>query len=132
MECAAQRKAARAAQLPSAVAPIAASDRDAGAVEATLANAERAGVAADIEVRQCALSGIDELVIALFLKDVVKVYEIDGVRPVVHPSAFVHPPRQLCRFVTHKARALNLIANRWMRGKAVLKALTTSPALSPT
>ena len=59
MECSAQRKKAHADQLLIAAAPIIASDRDAGAVEATLANAERAGVAADIEVRQCALSAIE-------------------------------------------------------------------------
>lgn len=44
--------------LPRAAAPIVASDRDAGAAEATLENAERAGVAADIEIRRGALSGI--------------------------------------------------------------------------
>lgn len=40
-------------------APIVCSDRDAGAVAATLANAERAGVAADIEVREGAISTLD-------------------------------------------------------------------------
>jgi putative N6-adenine-specific DNA methylase len=52
------RAAARAAILPGAQSPILASDRDAGAAAATLANAERAGVAGDIEVRRGALSGI--------------------------------------------------------------------------
>lgn len=42
------RDEARARTLPSAVAPIIASDRDAGAIEAAMANAERAGVAGDI------------------------------------------------------------------------------------
>jgi putative N6-adenine-specific DNA methylase len=44
--------------LPRATAPIMASDRDAGAIEAARANAERAGVAADIEFTHTALSGI--------------------------------------------------------------------------
>ncbi|MGH7654152.1 MAG: peptide-methionine (R)-S-oxide reductase, partial [Gemmatimonadaceae bacterium] len=57
-EFAALRAAARAAELPRALAPILASDRDAGAAEATLANAERAGVAGDIEIRRGALSGV--------------------------------------------------------------------------
>ena len=52
------RAAARAEALPRAAFPIVASDRDAGAAAATLANAERAGVAADIELRRGALSGI--------------------------------------------------------------------------
>jgi putative N6-adenine-specific DNA methylase len=52
------RAAARAEVLPRTESPIVASDRDAGAAAATLANAERAGVAADIEVRRGALSGI--------------------------------------------------------------------------
>lgn len=42
------RDEARARTLPSAVAPIIASDRDAGAIEAAIANAERAGVEGDI------------------------------------------------------------------------------------
>lgn len=42
------RDEARARTLPSAVAPIIASDRDAGAIEAAMANAERAGVEGDI------------------------------------------------------------------------------------
>ncbi len=52
------RAAARAAQLPRALFPVVASDRDAGAADATLANAERAGVAGDVEIRRGALSGI--------------------------------------------------------------------------
>ena len=52
------RAMARAESRPRAAAPIVASDRDAGGAAATLANAERAGVAADIEVRRGALSGI--------------------------------------------------------------------------
>jgi putative N6-adenine-specific DNA methylase len=42
-----------------AVPPILASDRDAGATAATVANAERAGVAGDIAVRTCAISAIE-------------------------------------------------------------------------
>jgi putative N6-adenine-specific DNA methylase len=45
--------------LPVAPATIVASDRDAGAVRATLANAERAGVSSDLLVRQAALSSLD-------------------------------------------------------------------------
>jgi putative N6-adenine-specific DNA methylase len=52
------RAMARAESRPRAGAPIIASDRDAGGAAATLANAERAGVAADIEIRRGALSGI--------------------------------------------------------------------------
>jgi putative N6-adenine-specific DNA methylase len=52
------RVAIRAEALPRAPSPIVASDRDAGAGAATLANAERAGVAADVEIRRGALSGI--------------------------------------------------------------------------
>ena len=43
---------------PAPHAPICASDRDAGAVEATLANARRAGVTDDITVSRAALSAI--------------------------------------------------------------------------
>lgn len=54
---------ARAAALQGIVAaaraPIHASDRDAGAVEATLANAARAGVSADLTITKTALSGIE-------------------------------------------------------------------------
>jgi putative N6-adenine-specific DNA methylase len=53
------RDAARAAALPRAPAPIDASDRDAGAASATEANTTRAGVAADVEIRQCPLSAIE-------------------------------------------------------------------------
>ena len=42
--------------LPSAPGPIVASDRDAGAVAAAQSNAERAGVAADIEISEAAVS----------------------------------------------------------------------------
>lgn len=52
------RTMARAEIRASAPSPIVASDRDAGAADATLANAERAGVANDIEIRRGALSGI--------------------------------------------------------------------------
>jgi putative N6-adenine-specific DNA methylase len=45
--------------LPRAPAPIAGSDRDAGAVAAATANAERAGVAGDVEWRRAALSAIE-------------------------------------------------------------------------
>ena len=54
-----QRAAAREQELPRAAWPIVASDRDAGGVAAAVANAERAGVAADIEVHRGALSGIE-------------------------------------------------------------------------
>jgi len=50
---------ARAAIRPEAPAPIAGSDRDAGAVAAATANAERAGVADDIVWRRAALSAIE-------------------------------------------------------------------------
>lgn len=53
------RTAARAAQRPAAFVPILASDRDAGAIAATIANAERAGVAGDITIARLALSAID-------------------------------------------------------------------------
>lgn len=49
---------ARRAARPAAPAPIVASDRDAGAIAATQANAERAGVAMDIDARVAALSAI--------------------------------------------------------------------------
>ncbi len=49
---------ARDRELPRATAPILASDRDAGAVAAAQANAERAGVASDLEITRTALSGI--------------------------------------------------------------------------
>ncbi|HWA59552.1 MAG TPA: hypothetical protein VG692_20015 [Gemmatimonadales bacterium] len=44
--------------LPRAPAPILACDRDAGAVRAIQANAERAGVGDDLEIRQAALSAL--------------------------------------------------------------------------
>lgn len=50
--------AAREAALVSALAPILASDRDAGAMRATLENAERAGVAADIQIATRSISAI--------------------------------------------------------------------------
>ncbi len=50
---------ARAGVLPRAPAPIAGSDRDAGAIEAAIANAERAGVGQDISWRQAAVSSLE-------------------------------------------------------------------------
>lgn len=50
---------ARQAVLPSAVAPIIASDRDAGAVAAATSNAQRAGVASEIEIREQPLSTVE-------------------------------------------------------------------------
>jgi putative N6-adenine-specific DNA methylase len=55
----AARETARARILPAAAAPIVASDRDAGAVEAALANAKRAGVAKDIEITERSLSAFE-------------------------------------------------------------------------
>jgi putative N6-adenine-specific DNA methylase len=52
------RDAARAQELPHAPGVIQASDRDAGAIEAAQANAQRAGVGADIELSRRALSAI--------------------------------------------------------------------------
>jgi putative N6-adenine-specific DNA methylase len=52
------REAAEAQRLAHAPVPIMASDRDAGAVAAAGANAARAGVSADIEIRRAALSSI--------------------------------------------------------------------------
>lgn len=54
-----QRDAASAGELDAAPGSIVASDRDQGAVAATLANAERAGVAGDVVVRQAAISELD-------------------------------------------------------------------------
>ena len=51
--------AARERVLPRAGVAILGSDRDAGAIEAARANAERAGVAADVEWRRAAISAID-------------------------------------------------------------------------
>jgi putative N6-adenine-specific DNA methylase len=45
--------------LPRAAVPILGSDRDAGAVDAARANAERAGVTEDIEWRRAAISALD-------------------------------------------------------------------------
>src|SRR5512141_2170251 len=50
---------ARQAVLPSAGAPIIASDRDAGAVAAATSNAQRAGVANEIEIRELPLSAVE-------------------------------------------------------------------------
>ena len=50
---------AESERLPAAPAPIVASDRDAGAVAATAANAERAGVAADVVAVQRPLSALE-------------------------------------------------------------------------
>lgn len=52
------RDAAESERLERAPAPIQASDRDPGAVAAAEANAARAGVSADIELRRAALSAI--------------------------------------------------------------------------
>lgn len=49
---------ARERMLPRAPVPILGSDRDAGAVAAAVANAERAGVAGDVEWRRAAVSGM--------------------------------------------------------------------------
>lgn len=53
------RDQAATAVLPTAPAPILGSDRDAGAVKAAEANAERAGVAGDIEFRQLPVSAVE-------------------------------------------------------------------------
>lgn len=53
------REAAQALVLPRAPAAILGSDRDAGAIAAATANAERAGVAADVSFRRCALSAVE-------------------------------------------------------------------------
>ena len=50
---------ARAGIIDRAAAPIVASDRDAGAVRAAIANAERAGVASDIEVLERPVSAVE-------------------------------------------------------------------------
>ena len=55
---AAVRSEAQARVLPHVAAPITGSDRDAGAVEAALANATRAGVADDITFRCAAVSAL--------------------------------------------------------------------------
>jgi putative N6-adenine-specific DNA methylase len=51
-------RGARARMLPRAPVPIIGSDRDAGAIAASAANADRAGVAGDIEWRRAAISAI--------------------------------------------------------------------------
>ncbi len=51
--------AARSRILPVAPAAIQASDRDAGAIEAAVANAERAGVTGDIDFRRRSISAIE-------------------------------------------------------------------------
>lgn len=55
------RDRAAAEELTAAPAPILLSDRDAGAVDATLANGERAGVVGDLAVRRAALSEISPI-----------------------------------------------------------------------
>ncbi len=52
------RRELRAAILPRAPAPIIGADRDAGAITAARANAERAGVGGDIEWREAAVSSL--------------------------------------------------------------------------
>lgn len=53
------RAACEAERLPRAMAPIVGSDRDAGAVEAAVANAARAGVSEDVAVQQRPLSELE-------------------------------------------------------------------------
>ncbi len=55
----AAREAARARIKPSAGAPLIGSDRDSGAIAAAKANAERAGVSADVQFVQRALSDLE-------------------------------------------------------------------------
>ncbi len=57
--CNAVRQAARDAILPGVGAPIVLRDRDAGAIAAARANAERAGVLGDLHIEQGALSETD-------------------------------------------------------------------------
>ncbi len=54
----AAREHARAAELPSAPASIVGSDRDAGAIAASVANAERAGVAGDVVFDQATITAM--------------------------------------------------------------------------
>jgi putative N6-adenine-specific DNA methylase len=54
----AARDAARARIKPAAAAPLIGSDRDTGAIAAAMANAERAGVSADVQFVQRALSDL--------------------------------------------------------------------------
>ncbi|MBI3568249.1 MAG: class I SAM-dependent RNA methyltransferase [Gemmatimonadetes bacterium] len=56
---AAARVAARRAARDRCAVPLLSSDRDAGAIAAAQANAERAGVTGDIAFRQCALSAVE-------------------------------------------------------------------------
>jgi putative N6-adenine-specific DNA methylase len=56
---AAAREAFRALELPNAAVSISGSDRDAGAVAAARANAERAGVADDVEFVQATVSALE-------------------------------------------------------------------------
>lgn len=56
---AAMRASLKAAVLPSVGVPIVVRDRDAGAIDAAMANAERAGVSADVTIEQGALSTLD-------------------------------------------------------------------------
>jgi putative N6-adenine-specific DNA methylase len=53
------RDRAREQVLPASPVPIQGSDRDAGAVQAAIANAERAGVGADVQWRRAAISAIE-------------------------------------------------------------------------
>jgi putative N6-adenine-specific DNA methylase len=52
------RQEARDGELPRAIASIVGQDRDAGAIEASIANAERAGVAADITFARAPISHV--------------------------------------------------------------------------
>jgi putative N6-adenine-specific DNA methylase len=54
----AARASAAAAEMSHAAAAIVGQDRDAGAIEASIANAERAGVSADVEFRQAPISAL--------------------------------------------------------------------------
>jgi putative N6-adenine-specific DNA methylase len=58
-EFAGARERARAVELSRAQAPIVGRDRDAGAIEASRANAERAGVAAEVEFGQATISAVE-------------------------------------------------------------------------
>ena len=53
------KEKARSTALPNSPAPIIASDRDAGAITAACENAERAGVAGDIELRERSVSAVE-------------------------------------------------------------------------
>ncbi|HEY8063052.1 MAG TPA: hypothetical protein VID74_09650 [Gemmatimonadales bacterium] len=58
-EFAGARERARTVELPHGLAPISGRDRDAGAIEAAQANAERAGVAADVDFDQATISALE-------------------------------------------------------------------------